>query len=104
MPEILGQEENVATLARLTERFERRVEHPALFDPVKGPRIATRTVGLRLPVARFVCKLKMSQNKDPETQRAVLEQLRGDGPYSDPALADDMERSSLTRNARRLFI
>ena len=92
IPQVLSEAENVATLTRLTEHFERRVEHPALFDPVNGPRIASRTVGLRLPVTRFVCKLKMSQNKDPETQRAVLDQLRGDGPYADPALAEDMER------------
>lgn len=92
VPEILGEQENVATLTRLTEHFERRVEHPALFDPVSGPRIAARTVGLRFAVTRFVCKLKMSQNKDPETQRLVLQELRGEGPYADPGLADDMER------------
>jgi transcriptional regulator len=92
VPQILGADENVATLARLTERFERRVEHPALFDPVNGPRIAQRTVGLRLPITRFVCKLKMSQNKDADTQRAVLAELRGSGPYADPALADEMTR------------
>jgi transcriptional regulator len=92
VPQILSAEENVATLARLTEHFERRLEHPALFDPVNGPRIAARTVGLRLPVTRFVCKLKMSQNKDAETRRALLAQLRGDGPYADPDLADDMRR------------
>jgi transcriptional regulator len=92
VPQILGAEENVATLTRLTEHFERRVERPALFDRDNGPRIAQRTVGLRLPVTRFVCKLKMSQNKDPETQRRILAELRGTGPYADPALAADMER------------
>jgi transcriptional regulator len=92
VPEVLAEEENVATLARLTERFERRVEHPRLFDHEHGPQIAKRTVGVRLPVTRFVCKLKMSQNKDPETQRRILAELHGTGPYSDQALAADMER------------
>jgi len=27
------------------------------------------TVGIRLPITRFHCKVKMSQDKDPETQR-----------------------------------
>jgi transcriptional regulator len=35
----------------------------------------------------------MSQDKDEVSQRQVLEQLRGDGPYAQPALADDMERA-----------
>lgn len=92
VPQILGADENVATLTRLTERFERRVEHPALFDPDRGPEIAQRTVGLRLPIARFVCKVKMSQNKDAETQQAILAELRGSGPYADPELAAEMAR------------
>jgi transcriptional regulator len=35
----------------------------------------------------------MSEDKDPVSQRQVMEQLRGDGPYAQPALADDMERA-----------
>ncbi len=35
----------------------------------------------------------MSEDNDPVTQRQVLEQLRGEGPYASEALADDMERA-----------
>ena len=40
--------------------------------------------GLRLPIDRFVCKVKMSQDKDEQSRRRVLEELRGDGPYAQP--------------------
>ena len=45
------------------------------------------------PITRFICKVKMSQDKDRTSQLSVLEQLRGDGPYASPALAADMERA-----------
>jgi hypothetical protein len=40
-----------------------------------------------------VCKLKMSQDKDPQTQRQVLDALRRPGPYSNASLADQMQRA-----------
>jgi transcriptional regulator len=92
-PEILDAEENLRVLGRLVERFERRVEEPRLLDPEIGARIALGTVGLRLPVERFVCKVKMSQKEDRPSQERVLEQLRGDGPYASPALAAEMARA-----------
>ena len=48
--------------------------------------------GIRLPITRFVCKIKMSQDKTPETVDNVVAALRADGPYHHPGLADDMER------------
>jgi transcriptional regulator len=97
VPEILSESENLRTLTRLTAHFERHVERPAWLDPELGARVSTRTVGLRLPITRFVCKLKMSQNRSPETRSRVLDELRGDGPYANPVLADDMERILKTR-------
>jgi hypothetical protein len=35
----------------------------------------------------------MSQDRDAASQRNVLAQLRGNGPYAQPRLADDMERA-----------
>jgi transcriptional regulator len=93
VPEILDPAENLRVLTRLVDHFERRVEHPVALDQEIGARIARGTVGLRLPITRFVCKVKMSQNKDAVSQRQVLGELRGDGPYSSAALADDMERA-----------
>ena len=50
VPEVLGEEENLATLTRLVERFEREVETPLYLDQEWGRQIAKGTVGLRIPV------------------------------------------------------
>src|SRR4051795_10840653 len=93
VPEILEAERNLAVLTRLVAHFEQHVEDPMYLDQEYGARVARGTVGIRLPITRFVCKVKMSADKDPVTQRQVLEQLRGDGPYASPSLAGDMERA-----------
>ena len=92
-PEILDPDENLRVLTRLVAHFEEHVENPVYLDRAVGERLAPGTVGLRLPIKRFVCKVKMSQDKDPVSQRQVIEQLRDDGPYASAALADDMERA-----------
>lgn len=92
VPEILGEEENLATLTRLVERFEQHVEEPMFLDREWATPFARGTVGIRLRVDRFVCKLKLSQDKDPVSQRQVIERLRQPGPYRHPALADEVER------------
>jgi transcriptional regulator len=91
VPEVLGPEENLATLTRLVERFERRVENPRYLDQEWGREISKGTVGLRIPITRFVCKLKLSQDKDDLTRRQVIAALREPGPYSHPELAAEME-------------
>jgi transcriptional regulator len=93
VPQILDAEENLAVLGRLVEHFERGVADPMLLDPDWGRPMARGTVGIRLPITRFVCKIKLSQDKDPVTQRQVMAALRAPGPYQDGALADDMERA-----------
>lgn len=93
MPEILSAEENLEVLTRLVAHFERRVEHPVHLAPEVGLRLAPGTVGIRLPITRFVCKVKMSQDKSETSQQQVIDQLRGDGPYASAALADDMDRA-----------
>ncbi len=93
VPEILDAEENLRVLTRLVERFERHVDAPVPLDPRLGARLATGTVGLRLAITRFECKVKMSQDKDPQSRRRVLEALRGSGPYASSALAEEMERA-----------
>lgn len=97
IPEILDEEANLAALGRLVARFERGVEHPMYLDPEWGRPVARGTVGIRIPITRFVCKIKMSQEKDPVSQRQVIASLRDPGPYANPGLADDMERA-LTRS------
>ncbi len=93
VPQLLDGEENLRVLTRLVAHFERHVEDPLWLDQEIGARIARGTVGIRLPITRFICKVKMSQDKDPVTQRQVVAQLRGEGPYASQALADDMERA-----------
>jgi transcriptional regulator len=93
VPEILEPEENLRVLGRLVEHFERNVGQPMLLDAGWGRELARRTVGLRIPIVRFVCKLKLSQDKDPVSRRNVIDRLREPGPYQHPALADDMARA-----------
>jgi transcriptional regulator len=57
VPQILGADENFEVLSRLVEHFERHVEHPALLEREWADPIAQRTVGIRLPISRFVCKV-----------------------------------------------
>ena len=53
--------------------------------------MAPGTVGLRIPVARFTCKRKLSQDKDPVSRRQAIAALRAPGPYHHPELAAEME-------------
>jgi transcriptional regulator len=92
-PEILDEEENLVVLGRLVAHFEHRVEEPMLLDPEWGRPVARGTMGIRLPISRFVCKVKMSQDKDPVTQRQVMAALRAPGPFHHPELADDMAKA-----------
>jgi transcriptional regulator len=93
VPELLGEDENLDVLAQLVEHFERHVEKPMLLDKEWGRQLAKGTVGIRLPITRFVAKRKLSLDKDPVTQRLVVEALRAPGPYSYPELADEMVRA-----------
>lgn len=91
VPQVLGPEENLAVLTRLVAHFEQHVDDPMYLDQEWGARAARGTVGLRIPITRFVCKVKMSQDKDPVSVQNVIDALRRPGPYTHPALADDME-------------
>ena len=92
IPQILEAEANLRVLTRLMEHFEQHVDLPVALNQQFGARLATGTVGIRLPITRFVCKVKMSQDKDPQSQRQVLEALRRPGPYSNGPLAQQMQR------------
>jgi transcriptional regulator len=100
IPQILEVDENRRVLTRLVEHFEREVDSPVALDQRIGAQLAVGTVGIRLPITRFVCKVKMSQDKDPQTQRQVLDALRGTGPYGNPELADQMQRALSATPAR----
>jgi transcriptional regulator len=95
VPQVLGDEENFKVLTRLVAHFEGRVEQPITLERDWAWPIAQRTVGIRLPISRFICKIKLSQNKDPATRRQVIEALRAPGAYSYPELAEEMERELL---------
>jgi transcriptional regulator len=93
IPQILEPQDNVRVLSRLVAHFEQHVEDPMWLEPETADKLAPGTVGIRLPIRRFVCKVKMSRDKDPQTQRQVVEHLRRPGPYHHPVLADEMERA-----------
>jgi transcriptional regulator len=97
VPELLDDESNLRTLARMVQHFEQHVEEPMLLDLEWGAPVAKGTVGIRLPITRFQCKVKMSQDKDRETQQRVIQALRGPGAYHNPRLAEEMERALAVR-------
>lgn len=95
-----GSEQNLQVLTRLVERFERHVEAPVALDQELGAQLAAHTVGLRMAITRFVCKVKMSQDKDAQSQRQVLDALRAPGPYFNPTLAEQMQQVMSAAPAR----
>lgn len=99
-PEILSDEENAAVLTRMVAHFEQHVDEPMWLEQATLDKLARGTVGLRIPIDRFICKVKMSDDKDEQSQQNVLTQLRGDGPYASSFLADDMERALAEARAR----
>lgn len=92
-PQILSDEENLDVLVRLTAHFEQHVDEPMWLDRDWAAPVARGTVGLRIPVERFTCKVKMSQDKDPESVQNVIDRLRRPGPYQQTEVADAMERA-----------
>jgi transcriptional regulator len=93
VPQILDPEENLRVLGRLVEHFERHVEEPQFLDPEWGAQLAKGTVGLRIPITRFICKVKLSHDKSLANQHRVIAALREPGPYQHLGLAEDMEHS-----------
>lgn len=92
VPEILSEDETLSVLAKIVARFEQFVEKPMMLDLEWGRPIARGTVGIRIPITHFVCKIKLSQDKSHLTQQQILRELRKSGPYQNDALADDMKR------------
>jgi transcriptional regulator len=92
-PQLLDANENLAVLTRLVDHFEQHVPAPVALEPGYGAKLARGTVGIRLQIDRFTCKVKMSQDKKPESRARVLDELRGEGHYAAPALAAEMQRA-----------
>ncbi|WP_448004903.1 FMN-binding negative transcriptional regulator [Agromyces bauzanensis] len=97
-PELLSDAENLRVLEALVDHFEDRMPEPRRMrgtpeNSAYADRIAVGTVGLRIPITRFVAKNKMSQNRPAETVDRIIAELEGDGPYASPALAAEMRRT-----------
>ncbi|WP_369045359.1 FMN-binding negative transcriptional regulator [Sinomonas sp. P10A9] len=90
VPEILTDDENYEMLGRLTDHFEQhRAGGRHLGEDEAGTRrIARGTAGLRVRVTRFDARAKLSQNKNPEVVRNVIDHLE----ETNPALAGEMRR------------
>lgn len=89
-PEILSEEENYAVLSHLTDHFEHGHEHGrSLAEDEQGTRRAAKgTVGLRMRVARFDARAKLSQNKAPEVAERIIAELE----QRSPGVAAEMRR------------
>ena len=94
-PQILGDDENYQMLSRLTDHFEQhQVDGRHLDEDEEGTRrIAKGTVGLRMRVDRFDARAKLSQNKQRDVTRNIVEHLDA----RNPALAEEMRRAVDTR-------
>ncbi len=94
VPEILDAEENFRVLSHLVDHFEGEMPHPvSLSEDEEGARrIARGTVGIRIPVARFDARLKLSQNKAPEVVDRIIDELQAGETYAQPGLAREMRR------------
>jgi transcriptional regulator len=102
VPEILSAEENLRVLDRLVDRFESRMPDPRRMwerpnDPAFVERLEKGTIGFRLTPTRVSAKRKLSQNKPSEVVGAIIDELEGSGPYSQPALAAEMRRADVAR-------
>lgn len=94
MPEILSDNANLHALTELTDHFERPVASPRglHLDPECSERIARGTVGIRLRVTRVDARAKLSQDKPADVVERIIDELAGNGPYSQPDLAREMRR------------
>jgi len=104
VPEILSAEENLRVLEALVDHFEDRMPEPRRMrgtpvDEAFAERIQAGTVGLRLTPTSVTGKAKLSQNKPAHVVATVIEQLEGDGPYAQPALAAAMRAARDARAA-----
>lgn len=90
VPEILSDEENYQVLARLTDHFEQHYPDGRSLaeDEQNSRRAAKGTVGLRLDVARFDARAKLSQNKKPHVAERVISEFES----RNPSLAEEMRR------------
>jgi transcriptional regulator len=98
VPEILPPDENLRVLGRLVDFFENELPEPRRMegtpqDAAYAQRISSGTVGFRLTPTRVVAKSKLSQNRPAAIVDRVIENLEGDGPYAQPALAAEMRRT-----------
>jgi transcriptional regulator len=105
-PELLDAAENLRVLEALVDHFESRLPEPRRMrgtpeNSAYADSVATGTVGLRIPITRFVAKNKMSQNRPAETVDRIIDELEGDGPYASPALAAEMRRTHAALRAAR---
>lgn len=104
VPELLDTDENLRVLDALVDRFESRMPEPrgmwqAPNDAAFIERLERGTVGFRLTPTRVTAKRKLSQNRSAEVVETIIAQLSVDGPYENPALANEMRRARDARAA-----
>jgi transcriptional regulator len=94
VPEVLSHADNLVVLERLVDHFEDGMPHARSLriDPEAADRLAKGTVGLRIPITRVEARKKLSQNRTDGDRDSVIEHLAGDGRYSHPELAAEMQR------------
>lgn len=94
VPQVLDEEENYRVLSSLVDHFEAPMPHPRslAMNPELSRRVARGTVGFRLVATRMEARMKLSQTKEPQVRRSVIDGLSSDPTYGQPELAALMER------------
>ncbi|HLN94644.1 MAG TPA: FMN-binding negative transcriptional regulator [Flavobacterium sp.] len=93
---ILSEEETLASLTRLVDKYEKGNEHPVRVSELseKTLRQARGIVGFQLDITRIEAKRKMSQNRDAANYEAVIEHLDASGDPQQQAVAAEMKRKT----------
>jgi transcriptional regulator len=74
----------------LTAKYEAAFESP--WQPDYNPSMLGAIIGIEVTISEIQCKYKLSQNRSPQDQSQVVEQLKKLGSYK---LAEAMEHNEL---------
>ena len=91
---IMEGDELRAALSRLVDRYERNMPQPVQISEIPEKMLQADLrgiVGFRILIDEFQAAYKLSQNRDPQSHRQVIEHL-SQGDAASRAVADEMKK------------
>jgi transcriptional regulator len=92
-------------LRKLMARYENaHAENPQQYEEIPAKTLAIDlrgVVGFEIKVARVEATRKLSQNRDEESHRNIIEQLKKSDAYDAKRIAEDMERTPAQSNSEK---